>query len=222
MAAPIEIRSVREQVYDRLHAWILDGTWSPGTRVDPGKVAAEFGVSKTPVQEAIQKLTAEGVLTVKPRSGTYVTDFDMEEMADLFQFRLALEIGAAEAIIAGMTPQALSDLQETLAEMQAAFAADEADALPAFLKLDTAFHNAVMRACSNSVIAQHYEQVNTLSFSSRLRRRFDRADFEATLVDHGRIVSALVARDVKAFRTASARHVQNAIAKIQRVSALPD
>lgn len=222
MVSPIETRSVREQVYDQLHAWIFDGTWSPGTRVDPNKVAAEFGVSKTPVQEAIQKLTAEGVLTVKPRSGTYVTEFDLEEMADLFQFRLALETGAAKAIIAGVTPQLLGALQKATAAMQDALATSEKDARPTFLKLDAEFHNAIMSASGNSVIAQYYGRVNTLSFSSRQRRRFDRADFEATLVDHAQILSALVARDVTAFRAASVRHVENAIAKIRRVSALVD
>ena len=215
MASPINIRSVRDQVYDQMYALVLDGAWSPGMRIDPSKVATEFGVSKTPVQEAIQKLTQDGLLTVKPRSGTFVTDLDMNAVTELFQFRLALETGAAVAIVAGMTPEVMSKLTEIEAKMCAAIAQGRRSD---FLRLDAQFHDTIVAATGNAVIRAHYGQVNTLAASSRARRRFDLADFEAALSDHKEILTALKRKDDAAFRAASARHIENAIAKLRRVS----
>lgn len=215
MASPLNIRSVRDQVYDQMHALILDGAWSPGMRIDPSGIAAEFGVSKTPVQAAIQKLTQDGLLSVKPRSGTFVTDLDMAAVTELFQFRLALETGAAEAILAGMTPGQIANLSDIDDKMRTAVAQGlRSD----FLRLDAAFHDRIVAASGNAVIRSHYGQVNTLAASSRARSRFEIADFEAALLDHKHILEALRNKDVTAFRAASAQHIENAIAKLRRVS----
>lgn len=210
----IETRTVREQIYDEVREMIVDGTWEPGARVDLNKIVQDFGISKTPLNEAIQKLIQEGLLFVKSRSGTFVSNLKIEEINMAFEFRLALEIGAAATIILKTDNSLVDRLRKITTKMEAVLEAQKPGFRTLFLKLDAEFHDEVISVSENKLIIDHYRQVNSLSNVSRTRRKFTLEEYSAALNDHELIMDALTGRDVGGFQAACQDHVHNAKNKL--------
>lgn len=217
MTRKIELPSIRDSVYAQIREMILDGEWPPGERIDLNFMAKEFGVSKTPLNEAMQKLIREGLLTVKPRSGTFVSSLDIDEMFDTFDYRLMLEKGAAEVILDNLTPPTLRSI-ETLHNKMASVLVD-ADSLKRyrqFLCLDNEFHKKIISLSANSLLIDNYDQATAKLLLMRMVGSFRRKDYEATITDHRRILDALRSGDWIAFAQASQVHIKNAKTKVQR------
>ena len=210
----IKVNSVRDLVYDRMRGMIVDGLLPSGSRLDLNQMVAMFGVSKTPVNEAVQKLIQDGLLSVKPRSGTFVSVLNLDEIDMTFDFRLALETGAADAIIARMTDAILAGVRETQSRMEALLPSTDAESSRSFLRLDAEFHDRIISTAGNRLLLDHYRQVNTLSSVARARGRFTIQTYEGALADHEAILDALDARDADAFRAASRSHVERAKLRI--------
>ncbi len=108
----IEHTNLVEKVYRRIIDAILDGTFSLKKRLVCNDIAKHFGVSRTPVREALVRLEKEGFIHFIPRSGTYVNSFAPEEMKEIYEIREVLEGVAAR--MAAITPD--SDLLEKMGE----------------------------------------------------------------------------------------------------------
>ncbi|MCE8419515.1 GntR family transcriptional regulator [Rhodovulum sulfidophilum] len=217
MIKKIDIPSIRDSVYMQMREMILDGVWAPGTRIDLNQLAAEFGVSKTPLNEAIQMLIREGILAVKPRSGTFVSALDLDEILETFDFRLILEKGAAEAILANASAPILRGL-ETLNDRMAEIAENPGslEDYRRMLRLDDEFHQKIMFLSGNAQLIEHYEQLSARLMLMRMIGTFSPKDYKATISDHRAILAALRSGDWEAFSAASATHVANAKAKVRR------
>lgn len=220
MNRKIEVKSVRSQVYEQIREMILDGVWEPGSSIDLNKVAADFGVSKTPLNEAVQKLLQEGLLSVKPRSGTFVSRLSTDEIAMTFEFRLVMEIGAARAIASDFPKEKLDALYAMDAQMREAAQGITPDYRKRFLSLDEDFHNTIIAGSGNPIILEHYKQVNTLSYVSRGRGNLRAEDYQNGIKEHADILKALEAKDVDWFCVACRRHVMSACEKLQAAVAL--
>lgn len=211
----IQTQSIRDQVYDQMKEMVLSGTWPPGARIDLNKLIADFGVSKTPLNEAIQKLIQDGLLYVKPRSGTFVSALDIHQIRKTFEFRLALEIGAAQAIVDHVTPDLINKLTSIDAEMERAHKQKRKGQRKRFLSLDADFHAQIIAKSDNSLIVEHYHQVNSLTNVSRARSRFTQEEYMAAIIDHRTIIDALSKRDAAGFQIACKNHIENAVTKLE-------
>ena len=211
----IKVCSVRDQVYDRMRNMIIDSVLASGARLDLNHIVSMFGVSKTPVNEAVQKLIQDGLLDAKPRSGTFVSVLNPEEIDMTFDFRMALESGAADTIVAHMTNEGLTGLRETHFRMEELLPSGDPERSQSFPGLDAEFHDRVVSAAGNSLLLEQYCQVNTLSTVARARGRFPAGTYEATLAEHKAIIADLAARDVDGFRLASRVHAKGAKQRIR-------
>lgn len=208
--------SVRDQVYDQIRAAILNGSFPAGYRLDLAELSRDLGVSKTPLTEAIQKLTREGLVTVRPRSGTFVSDLNLDEVRASFGFRRAIEFGAAEMIVERITGSQLAHLNGLLTTMANLLRDETPQSAPAeFLRLDYDFHDAVIAAAGNALILDHYRQVKTVLMVMRMRSHYALDEFANAAREHERIVAALAARSATGFVEASRVHLDLAEAKVE-------
>ncbi len=83
-------------IYRQLKDMILSFVLYPGARVTENELALRFGVSRTPVREALQRLAAEGYVTIRPKQGCFVTDIDIERINHYYDVRIALELRGLE------------------------------------------------------------------------------------------------------------------------------
>jgi DNA-binding GntR family transcriptional regulator len=111
--------SSQQQAYTYLQDLIVSGALAGGTRLRPEVIAAELGISRMPVREAIRQLDAEGYVTIRLNRGAIVTSRSREEVIELFEIRAALE-GLALRLAAGhVSDEALSDLELELQRLRA-------------------------------------------------------------------------------------------------------
>ena len=87
---------VADRVYQTLRRSIMNFELYPGTRVTETELAQRFGVSRTPIREALQRLSVEGYLTIRPKHGCYIRSLDVFELAEYYDVRVALEVEAIE------------------------------------------------------------------------------------------------------------------------------
>ena len=193
---------------DRLAAAIaecvLSGEFAPGFRLDEGMLALRYGVSRTPVREALRQLASTGLIDVKPRRGATVAQATSAEIEVLFGAMAEIEATCARLAAMSMTPierRRLQSLHETMAGIVARGDRD------AYASANVGFHIQIYAGSHNEVIAE---------FARALRRRlapFRRAQFRTdgriarSHVEHGAVVKAILACDVAAAHAAMFHHM---------------
>lgn len=113
---------IKDVIYEELRERIVFGGFAPGDRLVEADLAARFGVSKTPVREALLTLEAEGMVVLRPHRGAEVSPLTVDEWNDLIFLRDVLEIGALSDIFEAMTDEHFERAEVALAEMTAACA----------------------------------------------------------------------------------------------------
>src|SRR5712692_5955504 len=110
--------NISDGVYEFLRRRILDHEYPPGYRFDLSGLADELGISRTPIREAMHRLEAEGLVDILPRRGTFVTTIELQEIAEGFDVRCALERFAAEIAACVATDEEIAHLRAILSEMR--------------------------------------------------------------------------------------------------------
>lgn len=114
---------IKDLIYQELRERIVFGGIAPGDRLVEADLAARFGVSKTPVREALLTLEAEGLVVLRPHRGAEVSRLSVDEYRDLMFLRDVLEVGALDDVVAAMTETHFGEAEAALADMAVAFAA---------------------------------------------------------------------------------------------------
>jgi DNA-binding GntR family transcriptional regulator len=143
--------TLSSRVYTELRALVRQGAFSPGEALPIRTLALAFGVSPTPVREALQQLVAEGIVVAAPNRSFRIGELTAEQFADLREVRLSLEGLAAERAARRMTPDILAELEDHNRGM---LRAAEEHRGEDYLSLNEAFHFAVYRAAGSDVILQ--------------------------------------------------------------------
>jgi DNA-binding GntR family transcriptional regulator len=204
-AAGVENRTLRERVYDTLREDILSGRLRPGAELSEVALSDRLGVSRAPIREALSRLRAAGLVTMRPRRGAHVSVLTRQEFVDAYQVREALESLAARLTAGHLHDGDLDELEALHQEMRAAV---EDVAVDRFFELNRRFHAALVALSGNGrLVAVHGELLEQMGRytapSLSLRGNLDRS-----LVEHEQILDALRSRDGDAAAVAVRRHIQ--------------
>ena len=201
---PPPSRDLGQEAYGRIRAAIRDGTLAPGLRLTETDLAARFGVSRTPVRQAIARLESEGLLTHEPRRGLTVTQPDHQQVVELYVMREVLEGAAARLAAQHASPTEIGAMAELVAGEPALFG--DAGALAA---TNQRLHGLMYLAAHNRYLLRSLEQLAaTMALLPTLLTVGGRA--AAAHAEHVAIVAALRARDGDAAEAAARAHAQAA------------
>jgi len=215
----VKMISVRDQVYTQLMELILDGSYPAGMRLDLNEISESMGVSKTPVNEALQGLLREGLITVKPRSGTFVSKIDIHTTIENFGFRLAVEVGAADAIMEHITEGEIDEIEHINERMRSRFSGNPKKGdLRQAVRDDFSFHRALVAASGNAVMTEKYCRANALLIVMRLQDLYELAEFNQSCNEHALIIQNMRDRNIEGFRAACKAHIGCGIDRIVRHS----
>ena len=139
-AHPLAAKSASRRVYLELRQRIIDMTLLPGTKIIERDIAAEHGISRTPVHEAVQRLTEEGLIEVVQRVGTFVARIPLDQLEEAMLVRTALEVAVVEKAATQVTPADITRLKQLLADQHACV---EANDIKGFHRADELFHEAL-------------------------------------------------------------------------------
>src|SRR5262245_1715981 len=196
-----------ESVAAAVREMIVDGRLPPGQRINEVHLAATLGVSRTPLREALNRLTAEGALTSVPRQGFYVCELTLEELEQIYPIRALLDPEALR--LAGLPPPDRLKRLEALNKQIGAARDPEA-----VLALDDQWHRELFAGCPNHVLIGLIRQ-----FTQRTRRydiavMRERHSVQRAVEDHRRILDALRGGDLDAACDALRRNMQSGKAAI--------
>jgi DNA-binding GntR family transcriptional regulator len=206
--------SLVEDAYRALKAAIRENRLTPGYHGSEQELAAQFGMSRTPVHEAVIRLQEEGLLKLVPKRGVFVTviaDTDIDEIYDVL---VGLEAMAARRL-AGMDPaergRVLAQLTAATQTMRQALAADD---LGHWAEGDEAFHRALVEGCGNARIARIVATVSDQAHRARMLTLHLRPRPEGAADEHQVIIDAIVRGDGVEAAAAAGRHREKARAVI--------
>ncbi len=204
MDMPLPSRDLGQEAYARIRAAIRDGTLAPGLRLTETDLAARFGVSRTPVRQAIARLESEGLLTHEARRGLTVTRPDHAQVVELYVMREVLEGAAARLAAQHASPTEIGAMAELIASEPGHF--DDARALA---ETNQRLHGLLYLAAHNRYLLRSLEQLGaTMALLPTLLTFGGRA--VQAHAEHQAILAALQTRDGNAAEAAARAHAQAA------------
>ena len=197
--------SAAERAYSVIRGQILNGSHVPGTMLGEAALAAEIGVSRTPVRVALARLQDEGWIHIYPKRGAIVQGIDERTVAELADARYVLETTAVERASEPMRQRLAEKLGGLITQHRAAFA--EGD-VARFIELTLEFHRGFVEAGDNRVMLEMYSLLSdrhrfTLFMNSR--HLLDRSD--DLIAEHEALVAHLRAGDSAAFAATLQGHI---------------
>ncbi|WP_067726658.1 GntR family transcriptional regulator [Oceanobacillus damuensis] len=192
---PIRL-SAKENAYNQLQQWIIDGTLLPGEKLNDTELAKALGVSRTPIRESLQLLESQGFVKMYPGKATQVTEVEKDSIKDLLPPLAVIQALSAELAIPNLTDEILEQLKKTNDLFSDAIRTEN---YYSALKVDEQFHKIIVSAANNKYIDGILE-----SLQAHVRRQFFHNSIaltEKSVDDHWEIINLLEAGDVQALST---------------------
>ncbi|HET6600100.1 MAG TPA: GntR family transcriptional regulator [Burkholderiaceae bacterium] len=189
-ATRLNERALYEQVAEQLRGRILAHTLGPGSWIDEQALAAEFGISRTPLREALKVLASEGLVTMKLRRGAYVTQVSERDIAEVYHLLALLESDAAGAVARAATAAQLSELEALHRELEAVVADRDR-----FFAANERFHMRLLEMADSRWRLQLVIDLRKVMKLYRHHSLFKQGRLEASLKEHRQIMVALKARN---------------------------
>lgn len=180
---------------DQLEQDIVTGMLRPGERLDEQGLAARFGVSRTPIREALMQLATAGLVTLQPRRGAFVATLSLKEIVERFEVMAALE-GACGALAARRITE--PERQALLAAHAACSAEAVEGGSDAYYYANERFHHVIYAACHNLFLAEQARQLHDRLKPYRRLQLRARSRVATSLAEHQAIVDAILAAESEA------------------------
>jgi DNA-binding GntR family transcriptional regulator len=204
----VERRGLVDGAYEGLKELILDQRVAPGEHLNIDALAAQMGVSQTPIREALARLEAEGLVVKMPRRGRYLVApmLDGDAFDHLYEVRLLLEPRAAALTVSRLDDGVLAGLDRALAGMQTGPRGGTYREYRDFSTQDAAFHRALAVGSGNPILADAIVRLRSHHQLARLYR--DRGvDADEGIAEHELILEALRHRDARGAERAMRAHI---------------
>lgn len=213
--APVALyQEVAERLRQRIYAHDL----APGAWIDEQALADQYGISRTPLREALKVLASEGLVTLKPRRGCYVTEISERDLDEIFTVLEMLEGRCAGETARKATKAELARLEEIHARLEEAAATHDIDG---FFEANQAFHHAVQGIGDNRWLTSVIADLRKVIKLSRHHSLFSEGRLEQSLVEHRAILAAILARHSTLAEQRMREHILGGRAALKRIGQQP-
>lgn len=206
--------SALQQVYDDMRHEIINLKLPPGSIIAKNEVAARFGISQTPVREALLRLADEGLVDIFPQSRTVVSLIDVQQAREVHFLRLSVEIEIVRLLANALDAEGMAELRNWIERQVTELNAGNQTA---FKLADNRFHDAMFRMAGVQGLTRlidsrrgHYDRIRGLYLLEHQRRK-------VVIKEHRAIVAALKARDSVAAEAAVRHHLGKSLAIIEEI-----
>jgi DNA-binding GntR family transcriptional regulator len=202
-----QVQSVADQVYEVLRERIASGEIERGSRLHQEDLATEFGVSRTPVREALRRLAAEGLVDLFANRGARVATATNEQVRSSYETRLVVEPGAARVAAERRLPDAIALMRSAIADDERA-----GGSAAKHFKANRAFHLALVKGTGNPQLVQFMEHVWIGRIGATLyEARVDPAGLAADHAAHRTIAEAIESGDGERAEELTRGHLERAM-----------
>jgi DNA-binding GntR family transcriptional regulator len=186
-------RALYEEVAELLRQRIFARELEPGSWIDEVKIAEAYGISRTPMREALKVLAAEGLVTMKVRRGAYVTEVNEKDLSDVYHLLALLESDAAGVVAERATDEELQSLTDLHQSLEMAQGDREA-----FFRLNEQFHQRLLQLANNRWREQIVADLRKVMKLNRHQSLLKSGRLSESLQEHRLLLQALQSRDAPA------------------------
>lgn len=203
-------RALYEEVAELLRQRIFKRELEPGSWIDEIKIASEYGISRTPLREALKVLATEGLITMKVRRGAYVTEVSAQDLADVYHLLSLLESDAAGVVAQRGTDAELDELKALHDELEKAYVPGTSNT-DAFFAVNERFHMRLLAIANNRWRDQMVADLRKVMKLNRHNSLLKTGRLLESLQEHRAIMAALLARDADATVQRMREHFTNGL-----------
>ncbi len=183
-------RALYEDVADRLRGQIFARELEPGAWIDESKLAAEYGISRTPLREALKVLAAEGLVTMKPRRGAYVAEMSRDDVAQIYHLLSLLEADAAGEVARHASAAQLAQLTHLHERLE-----KQVRQRDAFFAANEQFHMALLDIAGNRWRTQIVADLRKVMKLNRHHSLCKQGRLSESLAEHRALMAAITSRE---------------------------
>ena len=204
--ASLTPRALYQDVAELLRQRIFNRELPPGSWIDELRLAEEYGISRTPLREALKVLATEGLVTMKLRRGAYVTEVSERDLTDVYHLLSLLESDAAGVVATQATDAQMKELQTLHRELEKSVGNREK-----FFQVNERFHMRLLAIADNRWRDQMVADLRKVMKLNRHNSLLKSGRIEESLAEHQAIMQALLARDAAATAQAMQTHFSNGL-----------
>ncbi len=203
-------RALYEEVAELLRQRIFNRELAPGSWIDELKIAKDYGISRTPLREALKVLATEGLVTMKVRRGAYVTEVSEQDLNEVYHLLSLLESDAAGVVAAKATDAQLDELKALHQQLEATVRPSKTDR-EKFFELNERFHMTLLKIANNRWRDQMVADLRKVMKLNRHHSLFKAGRIEDSLAEHRAVMAALATRDASLSAQRMREHFANGL-----------
>lgn len=204
---PLTPRALYQDVAERLRQQIFARELEPGSWIDEQKLAADYGISRTPLREALKVLAAEGLVTMKVRRGAYVTEMSAEDVKQIYHLLGLLESDAAGVVARHASDEQLRELRTLHDKLE-----KQVRQRDAFFATNELFHIRLLQMSGNRWLEQTVHDLRKVMKLNRHHSLFRQGRLAESLAEHREVMQAIERRDAEGAVRLMRRHFDNGLA----------
>jgi DNA-binding GntR family transcriptional regulator len=209
---PIGRTALAVEISNHLRQMIFEGALEPGEKVREKLLTEQFGVSRTPLREALKVLAAEGLLELIPNRGAVITRQRADELDEVFSVLAVLEGLAGELAAEAASDKELARISKMTRELRQSY--EDADR-PTYFRINQAIHRAILEAASNDTLTRSHELLAYRAQRARYQANLTAERWRVAVEEHEAIAEALEARDAERSASLMRAHLLNKLASIR-------
>ena len=207
---PLKPRALYEDVAELIRQRIFSRQLAPGSWIDELTIAKDYGISRTPLREALKVLATEGLVTMKVRRGAYVTEVSEQDLNEVYHLLSLLESDAAGVVAAKATNAQMDELKALQHQLEETVRPNQTDR-EKFFEVNERFHMTLLKIANNRWRDQMVADLRKVMKLNRHHSLFKAGRIEDSLAEHRAIMAALEARDAAAATARMTAHFQNGL-----------
>ena len=191
----LKISGLKEYAYHGLKKKLMEGVIKQGERIWEEEIAEEFGVSRTPVREAINRLIAEGFIENRPRKGVFAAALSTEDLIKMLDVRIVLETLSVERCCGLITDEEVEELKGIYDSYKANL---ETKDFGKASQLDSSIHKFIANVSGNKKLIEYIDDIQDFfAYTRAVSVVWDEGKIQRSLADHEALVSAISVRDTE-------------------------
>ena len=203
-------RALYEEVAELLRQRIFSRELEPGSWIDEMRLAEEYGISRTPMREALKVLAAEGLVTMKVRRGAYVTEVSDKDLRDVYHLLALMESDAARVVAQNASVEQMAQIKALHQDLEEAVGDRDR-----FFEINEAFHMLLLKLADNRWRDQMVADLRKVMKLNRHSSLFKEGRIEQSLAEHRAIVQALTQRQPELAAERVSAHFMNGLQAAQ-------
>ena len=209
-----------DHAYNEIRALIQSGEFAPGERLLERTLVEKLEVSRTPVREAIRRLSTEGLIIYEPRCGARMPTFDAQEIEDLYELSVTIESLAAGLAAKRATPEHIDILEAILLDLEGIVRSKKGDMLERYAEQDLRFHNQIILCTNNARLGTVLRQLVDSRTLTAIFSHFSPKQFERSCQQHREIFEAVRAGDESWASAAMRNHILTGKHQLDNIKAI--